>query len=196
MIFPIQGACLIWMLFNFLGEPVTQAGLQSYLANKYVRTRFSYQFATHVKCWNVWQRVLWIFSSYGTGTPDQLWQSLTTANNNTSNSILPLHVDIGTVMDTWTNQKGYPLVTVTRNYTSAIQEISQVRPSRYINDPIIILCDLELSHLFVPIFVFTYLDTILKTAPRYTSYNLILLQRSLETDLTLDISITSNMSVV
>ncbi|XP_015517541.2 uncharacterized protein LOC107222622 [Neodiprion lecontei] len=94
-----KGGSIIRMLLNFLGEPVFQKGLQTYQAN----------------------------NSYGTGTPEKLWDALKEANDNLDDSILIGHVDIKTVMDTWTNQKGYPLITVTRNYTTETQTISQER---------------------------------------------------------------------
>ncbi|CAF1185611.1 unnamed protein product, partial [Didymodactylos carnosus] len=77
--------------------------------------------------------------AYKNAVQDQLWQFMTDA---TSSSILGGEV-IKTIMDTWTLQEGYPLLTVTRNYTNNQATIRQNRftldsnatnqTSRYIN---------------------------------------------------------------
>jgi len=54
---------------------------------------------------------------------DNLWDSL----QDEASGILPaLPAAIHTIMNTWTNQMGYPVVTVIRNYTSETTNISQV----------------------------------------------------------------------
>lgn len=60
---------------------------------------------------------------YGNTVQDQLWAFLT---NVSDSSILADHT-IKTIMDTWTLQEGYPLVTITRNYTNNSITLSQKR---------------------------------------------------------------------
>ena len=56
---------------------------------------------------------------------DDLWQHLTAQGHKDNN--LPLDMDIKTIMDTWTLQMGYPVVTVTRNYTNKSAKVTQER---------------------------------------------------------------------
>ncbi|XP_012269271.2 aminopeptidase N-like [Athalia rosae] len=63
-------------------------------------------------------------NAYGAATSDDLFAALEEAKREAG--ILP-HVDVKEVMDTWVNQMGYPVVTVTRNYTTSTAEVSQER---------------------------------------------------------------------
>ena len=56
---------------------------------------------------------------------DDLWHHLTVQGHKDNN--LPLDMDVKTIMDTWTLQMGFPVVTVTRNYTSNIAKLTQKR---------------------------------------------------------------------
>ena len=56
---------------------------------------------------------------------DDLWHHLTVQGHKDNN--LPLDMDIKTIMDTWTLQMGFPVVTVTRNYTDNIAKVTQER---------------------------------------------------------------------
>ncbi|CAF0891242.1 unnamed protein product [Adineta steineri] len=65
---------------------------------------------------------------YGNAVQDQLWAFLTNATN-------PLALagnTVKTIMDTWTLQEGYPLLTVTRNQVDGSISLSQ---KRYLLDP-------------------------------------------------------------
>jgi len=47
----------------------------------------------------------------------------------TPGSFLPTNVSVTQVMDSWTLQDGYPVITVTRNYNDGSATVSQVRKS-------------------------------------------------------------------
>ncbi|XP_012262215.2 aminopeptidase N-like [Athalia rosae] len=64
--------------------------------------------------------------AFGAATPDDLWEALELEKTENGSSLHPFF-KVKTIMDTWTTQKGYPLVTVIRNYTTATQEITQER---------------------------------------------------------------------
>ncbi|XP_063230526.1 uncharacterized protein LOC134535382 [Bacillus rossius redtenbacheri] len=57
---------------------------------------------------------------YGNVGPDDLYSALQNASNSTE-------VSVKTVMDTWTTQMGYPLVTVTRDYSTGVVTVEQER---------------------------------------------------------------------
>lgn len=65
---------------------------------------------------------------YSNAVQDQLWTFLTAV---ASPSLLANHT-VKTIMDTWTLQEGYPLLTVTRNSTNGSISLSQ---KRYLLDP-------------------------------------------------------------
>lgn len=64
-----------------------------------------------------------IFSEYSSVTPDNLWQALQDALDE---SDVP-HDDFNVkeVMDTWFSQAGYPIVTINRDYTTGEIKITQ-----------------------------------------------------------------------
>ncbi|KAH8279757.1 hypothetical protein KR054_004261 [Drosophila jambulina] len=64
------------------------------------------------------QRHLWQ-NSFGGSTPYFLWRSLQLARERQPDSP-PLAEQLRSIMDTWTQQEGYPLVTVKRNGTAVI----------------------------------------------------------------------------
>ena len=112
------GAAVIRMMNDFLGESTFRKGVTNYLGQKcfkipnyardYINNKFEIQ----------------IFRKYGNAQQDELWQFLTEQAH--ADSILPLNVDVKTICDTWTLQKGFPLVTFTRNYNNGSVFISQV----------------------------------------------------------------------
>ncbi len=55
--------------------------------------------------------------SYRNAESDDLWRHISAETR--KNPSVPAYVDVKTVMDTWTLKKGYPVVTLTRNYTDA-----------------------------------------------------------------------------
>jgi len=63
------------------------------------------------------------FSEFGSATSDDFWSALETARKEAD--IKDSDFAIKTVMDTWINQTGYPLVKVTRNYETGETVISQ-----------------------------------------------------------------------
>lgn len=90
-----KGASIIRMMHSFLGNEAFKGALHEYL------TTFSYA--------NAVQNDLWaIMTKYGH-----------------QHGTLPRDMDVKTIMDSWTLQPGYPVVTVERNGSSV--EISQQR---------------------------------------------------------------------
>ena len=55
-----------------------------------------------------------------------MWAALTEETRASGNSLLPENLSLKEVMDTWTRQDGYPVVTVTRDYEKGSAELSQV----------------------------------------------------------------------
>lgn len=55
---------------------------------------------------------------------DDLWKSLTDEAHR--NKVLPNELTVKTIMDTWTLQTGYPVITVTRDYQKKNANIIQV----------------------------------------------------------------------
>ena len=62
---------------------------------------------------------------YKAATQDDLWRHLTEQGH--KDGTLAQEMDVKTVMDTWTLQMGFPLVTVTRDYEARAASVSQAR---------------------------------------------------------------------
>ncbi|XP_045506733.1 aminopeptidase N-like isoform X2 [Colias croceus] len=92
-----KGSTLIRMMTMFLGEDVFRKALHNYLI-------------TH---------------SYNNAEQDDLWKELTQVSQ--QNGGLTRNVTVKQVMDTWTRQTGYPLLTVNRDYADNSLTISQKR---------------------------------------------------------------------
>ena len=45
-----------------------------------------------------------------------------------ADDVLPQNVDVKSIMDTWTLQMGFPVIIVTRNYSTASVSFEQVCP--------------------------------------------------------------------
>uniref|UniRef100_A0A182QC88 Aminopeptidase n=1 Tax=Anopheles farauti TaxID=69004 RepID=A0A182QC88_9DIPT len=63
--------------------------------------------------------------AYGNAEQDNLWEALTEEAH--ANGVLPDTISVKKVMDSWTLQTGYPIVTVTRNYDANTAEVTQTR---------------------------------------------------------------------
>nr|XP_032523235.1 aminopeptidase N-like isoform X1 [Danaus plexippus plexippus] len=92
-----KGSTLIRMMLMFLGEGVFRQALHNYLM-KY---------------------------SYSNAEQDDLWAELTAASLRSGS--LTRNITVKEVMDTWTTQTGYPILTVTRDYSDKSLTISQKR---------------------------------------------------------------------
>ncbi|GBP44106.1 Aminopeptidase N [Eumeta japonica] len=92
-----KGSLLIRMMVTFLGEETFRKGLTSYL----------------------------IKHSYKNAEQDDLWEELTAAASESGR--LPRDVTVKDIMDTWTKQTGYPMLTVTRDYANRSMDITQKR---------------------------------------------------------------------
>ena len=62
---------------------------------------------------------------YKAATQDDLWSHLTKQGH--KDGTLAQDMDVKTVMDTWTLQMGFPLVTVTRQYRDNTARVEQTR---------------------------------------------------------------------
>lgn len=69
-------------------------------------------------------RDLFAHCRYGNAEQDDLWDSLTEQAHNDGN--LDKSMTVKEVMDTWTLQTGYPLITVTRDYDKGTASFNQV----------------------------------------------------------------------
>jgi len=92
-----KGASIIRMMDHFMTEKSFRGGLTNYLKE------FSFKAATQ----------------------DDLWRYLTQQAH--TDNTLPSDVSIKTIMDTWTLQMGFPVVSVTRNYDSNEATLVQKR---------------------------------------------------------------------
>lgn len=92
-----KGACIAGMINGILGDRTFRAGLKSYLKK--------YQFSNAVQ--------------------DDLWDVMTQEAH--SHQVLAEDLHIKTIMDTWTLQAGFPVVTVTRSNTSSDIVLTQHR---------------------------------------------------------------------
>lgn len=92
-----KGSAIIRMMNLFLGVNVFKEGVSNYL-KKY---------------------------KYTNAEQDDLWQSLTDAGHKAGS--LPKSYTVKVIMDSWTKQTGYPLITVQRDYSTNTANVSQVR---------------------------------------------------------------------
>ncbi|XP_072749195.1 aminopeptidase N isoform X2 [Anoplolepis gracilipes] len=92
-----KGASVIRMTNHIIGSTAFQLGLQSYLREM----------------------------SYQAALPSDLYRYLQTASDKSGQ--LPKHFLVKDIIESWTNQPGYPLVTITRNYTTKALSASQER---------------------------------------------------------------------
>ncbi|XP_018334412.1 aminopeptidase N [Agrilus planipennis] len=98
-----KGSHLLFMMANFLGDETFRRGVSNYLERH----------------------------KYGNAEQDDLWESLTIEAHR--NGALPEGLSVKTIMDTWTLQTGYPIVTVNRNYDDNSVQVSQERYYRDFN---------------------------------------------------------------
>jgi aminopeptidase N len=92
-----KSASLIRMMNHFLGEETLKRGLTNYLK----------------------------VHKFRNARQDDLWDQLTSQAH--QDRSLPSNMTVKKIMDTWTLQTGYPVVTVTRNYMNGSANISQER---------------------------------------------------------------------
>lgn len=96
-----KASFMLRMMNLFLGEDTFRTGVSNYL-KKY---------------------------AYGNAEQDDLWQSLTEVAHKSGS--LPANTTVKMIMDTWTLQTGYPIISVDRDYESGTATISQ---ARYLGD--------------------------------------------------------------
>ncbi|XP_058127378.1 aminopeptidase N [Anopheles ziemanni] len=100
-----KGAAIVRMMDSFLGTAAFKAGISEYLRR--------FQFAN--------------------AEQDDLWELLTAHGHKAST--LPSDIDVKRIMETWTLQPGYPVLTVERNGTQLhISQQRYILPSRTASD--------------------------------------------------------------
>lgn len=90
------GSFVLRMMNLFLGEETFRTGVSNYLKKH----------------------------AFGNAEQDDLWKSLTEVAHQTQ--VLPPHMTVKEIMDSWTLQTGYPLITVVRNYETGETTVFQV----------------------------------------------------------------------
>ena len=70
-------------------------------------------------------KYIYYFSSYKAAEQDDLWHHLTSQAH--IDKTLPEDVTVKQIMDTWTLQMGFPVITVTRNYDDKTAKLTQVK---------------------------------------------------------------------
>lgn len=78
--------------------------------------------------------------TYDNAESDDLWRHLTTAAH--EDGTLPQDVTVKMIMDTWTLQKGYPVIMVERSADGTSATVSQVSPAHAIK---ITLFDIKMT---------------------------------------------------
>lgn len=63
--------------------------------------------------------------AFKSATQDDLWEALTEEAHQVG--VLSSNMNVKQIMDTWTLQTGFPLITVTRDYEERTAFVSQVR---------------------------------------------------------------------
>ncbi|XP_069966544.1 aminopeptidase N isoform X1 [Bactrocera oleae] len=92
-----KGSTVLRMMHHFLGDEAFRSGLHYYLKKH----------------------------AYANAEQDDLWYALTEAAHKFRT--LPKAFDIKTIMDSWTLQTGYPIITITRDYDRKLAKVTQVR---------------------------------------------------------------------
>uniref|UniRef100_A0A336M458 Aminopeptidase n=1 Tax=Culicoides sonorensis TaxID=179676 RepID=A0A336M458_CULSO len=92
-----KGSCIIRMMHLFMGEETFKNGVSNYLKSH----------------------------KYRNAEQDDLWHALTEEAHRTG--ALPKTISVKQIMDSWTLKVGYPVITVTRDYTNNSVEIVQER---------------------------------------------------------------------
>uniref|UniRef100_A0A2A4JS21 Aminopeptidase n=1 Tax=Heliothis virescens TaxID=7102 RepID=A0A2A4JS21_HELVI len=92
-----KGSTLIRMMTMFLGNEIFRKAINNYL-RKY---------------------------SYNNAAQDDLWRELTAVSD--EYGVLPRNVSVKDIMDTWTTQTGYPILTVNRDYEDKSLTVKQRR---------------------------------------------------------------------
>lgn len=103
---------------------------------------------------------------YSNAEQDDLWQALTEQAH--EDQVLPKDVTVKTIMDTWTLQTGFPVVTVTRNYGDNTAAVVQVGAAKQCLDRSGFNCLLSLW-LFFPFRKNFYSTSQPPTRPRTSS---------------------------
>lgn len=92
-----KGSAIIRMMQLFLGEETFRNGVSNYLKKH----------------------------KYSNAQQSDLWDALTEAAH--KNGVLPNELSVKTIMESWTLQTGYPVITVERDYEQNTAELTQVR---------------------------------------------------------------------
>jgi aminopeptidase N len=67
---------------------------------------------------------LCFYRKYGSSTQNDLWEALTSQAH--VDNVLDSNMSVKEIMDTWTLQTGFPVVMVTRDYSTGTVHLKQV----------------------------------------------------------------------
>lgn len=117
------------MMDHFLTTKVFKHGLTNYLNGKYVNIPItliasSRIFILFVIITFVSQLIDFCFRAYQSAEQNDLWDALTKQAR--KDRVLSRDVTVKQIMDTWTLQTGFPVITVTRDYDMGSATIMQV----------------------------------------------------------------------
>ncbi|XP_066967140.1 aminopeptidase N-like [Macrobrachium rosenbergii] len=99
-----KGSSIIRMMNYFLSEETFKKGISSYLSDH----------------------------KFGAADQDDLWESLTRAGH--EDGTLPRNLTLKAIMDSWTLQMGYPVISIIRNVKGTLATVSQERFLLTINE--------------------------------------------------------------
>jgi aminopeptidase N len=82
---------------------------------------------TNMQYINIFSSLHWFslfYRKYGSSTQNDLWEALTFQAH--VDNVLDSSMSVKEIMDTWTLQTGFPVVTVTRDYRTGMVHLKQV----------------------------------------------------------------------
>ncbi|XP_060091638.1 endoplasmic reticulum aminopeptidase 1 [Heteronotia binoei] len=135
-----KGSCILNMLRDYLGSKVFEAGIVKYLL------RFSYQNTQSEDLWNSLSEVCPAGGTDESQAEDGVCarsQETTSASHWTKSA---LH-DVKTMMNTWTLQKGFPLVTVTVRGKNIHLQQEHYMMGSHLSPPTGYLWDIPLTYI-------------------------------------------------
>ncbi|XP_067838978.1 endoplasmic reticulum aminopeptidase 1-like isoform X1 [Heptranchias perlo] len=124
-----KGACILNMLMDYLTEDVFKAGIIRYLQ------RHSYANAKSEDLWNSLTNICPSDDTHGSRLNEQQFCSRNPELRPGSQWFMEDALDVKTMMNTWTLQKGFPLVTVTVKGRQVLLQQEYYQKGSHFQDP-------------------------------------------------------------
>lgn len=124
-----KGACILNMLMDYLTEEVFKAGTISYLR------RYSYANAKNEDLWNSLTNICHSDDAHGSRLNVPQFCKRYSAPSPGSHWFMEDILDVKTMMNTWTLQKGFPLVTVSMKGRQVLLQQEYFQKGTNIQDP-------------------------------------------------------------